>query len=105
MNACRSSISSCSERGDSRRGEYLLDLDYKEDSGASVDLNVVMTASDKFVEIQALPRGKHSAMRNLICFWCSPGKGIKELILEQRAILGHDAVAEIDESINYYQNT
>ena len=26
---------------------------------------------------RALPRGKHSAMRNLICFWCSPGRASK----------------------------
>jgi len=33
-------------------GEPLLDLDYAEDSKADVDLNVAMTASGKFVEIQ-----------------------------------------------------
>ncbi|MFY9113694.1 MAG: ribonuclease PH [Dethiobacteria bacterium] len=86
-------------------GEYLLDLDYKEDSGASVDLNVVMTASDKFVEIQGTAEGKTFSHEELDLLLVLSGKGIKELILEQRAILGHDAVAEIDESINYYQNT
>jgi ribonuclease PH len=34
-------------------GERLLDLDYVEDSGAEVDLNVVMTGSDRLVEVQA----------------------------------------------------
>ena len=33
-------------------GEAVLDLNYEEDSGAEVDMNVVMTASGKFVEIQ-----------------------------------------------------
>ena len=33
-------------------GRALLDLDYKEDSRASVDLNVVMTGENRFVEIQ-----------------------------------------------------
>jgi ribonuclease PH len=34
-------------------GELLLDLDYVEDSGAEVDLNVVMTGSGRLVEVQA----------------------------------------------------
>jgi ribonuclease PH len=33
-------------------GEVRVDLDYEEDSGADVDLNVVMTANDEFVEVQ-----------------------------------------------------
>jgi ribonuclease PH len=34
-------------------GELLLDLDYEEDSGAEVDLNLVMTGSERLVEVQA----------------------------------------------------
>jgi len=34
-------------------GESLLDLDYVEDSGAEVDLNVVMTGDERLVEVQA----------------------------------------------------
>ena len=34
-------------------GELLLDLDYEEDSSAEVDLNVVMTGSERLVEVQA----------------------------------------------------
>jgi ribonuclease PH len=34
-------------------GELLLDLDYEEDSGAEVDLNVVMTGEGLLVEVQA----------------------------------------------------
>lgn len=33
-------------------GEILLDLDYLEDSAAEVDMNFVMTSSDRFVEVQ-----------------------------------------------------
>jgi ribonuclease PH len=35
------------------RGEPMLDLCYEEDSQADVDMNVVMTGSGKFVEVQA----------------------------------------------------
>jgi len=34
------------------RGESLVDLDYKEDHKADVDMNVVMTASGRFLEVQ-----------------------------------------------------
>ena len=34
------------------KGQPLLDLDYVEDSGASVDMNFVMTGDGRFVEIQ-----------------------------------------------------
>lgn len=86
-------------------GECLLDLDYKEDFGASVDLNVVMTASDKFVEIQGTAEEKTFTREELELLLALSGKGIKELILEQRAILGHDVASEIDESIYYYRNS
>jgi len=35
------------------KGETVIDLDYEEDSRADVDMNVVMTAGGKFVEVQA----------------------------------------------------
>jgi ribonuclease PH len=38
-------------------GEVLLDLNYEEDSKAQVDMNVVMTGSGKFVEIQGTAEG------------------------------------------------
>ena len=34
-------------------GEPMIDLDYEEDSRAGVDMNIVMTGSGKFVEVQA----------------------------------------------------
>ena len=38
--------------------EMLLDLDYAEDSSAEVDMNVVMTGSGRFVELQATAEGQ-----------------------------------------------
>jgi ribonuclease PH len=38
--------------------ELLLDLDYDEDSRAQVDMNVVMTGSGRFVEVQASAEGR-----------------------------------------------
>lgn len=38
-------------------GEFLLDLDYSEDVMAEVDLNVVMTATGKYIEVQGTAEG------------------------------------------------
>ena len=43
-------------------GTAMLDLAYEEDSRADVDVNIVMTGSDKFVEVQAT--AEHSAFRD-----------------------------------------
>ena len=39
-------------------GEPVLDLDYPEDSGADVDMNVVMTGQGHFVEVQGTAEGQ-----------------------------------------------
>ena len=39
-------------------GRALLDLDYPEDSGCETDMNVVMTGSGRFVEIQGTAEGE-----------------------------------------------
>lgn len=39
-------------------GHPLLDLDYEEDSGCDADMNVVMTGSGRFVEVQATAEGR-----------------------------------------------
>jgi ribonuclease PH len=72
-------------------GELLLDLDYVEDSGAEVDLNVVMTGADRLVEVQAtaerapFDRGQLEELLDL------GAKGIAEIRAAQEAAL--DAVA------------
>ncbi len=38
-------------------GSLLLDLDYSEDSRAEVDMNVVMTGSGRFIEVQGTAEG------------------------------------------------
>lgn len=64
--------------------EILLDLAYKEDFSAQVDMNVVMDKEGKYVEIQAtgeesvFNREQHDKMLDYA------GKGIKELIKIQR---------------------
>ena len=45
-------------RAASSAGEAVLDLDYKEDSSAEVDLNVVMTSGGRLVEVQGTAEGQ-----------------------------------------------
>jgi ribonuclease PH len=47
------------------RGAPVLDLDYVEDSGASVDCNIIATRDGEFVEIQATAEGKPFPRRSL----------------------------------------
>ena len=70
-------------------GTPMLDLAYEEDSHAEVDMNVVMTGSGKFIEVQgtaeALPFGREVLLQLLDL----GQKGIGKLIELQRQAVGH----------------
>src|SRR5579859_6371705 len=71
----------------------LLDLAYEEDSRAEVDMNVVMTGSGHFVEIQATAEGRPfsgSEMQDLLALAAA---GIRRLNEAQRLVLPAKAVA------------
>ena len=65
----------------------LLDLAYEEDSRAEVDMNVVMTGSGHFVEIQATAEGRPFAGSEMQDLLALAAAGIRRLTDEQRAIL------------------
>jgi len=60
-------------------GATLLDLDYDEDSHAAVDLNVVMTASDEFVEVQGTSEGDPFGRAQLDALLNLAAAGIRKL--------------------------
>jgi ribonuclease PH len=60
-------------------GEILLDLNYEEDSKAEVDMNVVMTGSRKFVEIQGTAEGAVFTKKEMDELVRVAQSGIKEL--------------------------
>ena len=68
-------------------GEPRLDLSYEEDSIAQVDMNVVMTNSEGFVEIQGTAEGQPFHGRELDHLIDLASKGIRELIELQTTIL------------------
>ena len=68
-------------------GQPLLDLDYKEDSGADVDMNVVMTAGGDFVEVQGTAEGAPFPKQVLETLTELAAAGIRELIEVQSRVL------------------
>jgi ribonuclease PH len=69
-------------------GEIMLDLSYEEDSRADVDMNFVMTAGRKFVEVQATAEHQVFDEPQLGEMIALASQGIQSLIAKQQAILG-----------------
>jgi len=70
------------------QGEPRLDLSYAEDSTAEVDMNVVMTGSGKFVEVQGTAEQNPFGREELSGLISLAEKGIKELVSFQKAQIG-----------------
>jgi ribonuclease PH len=68
-------------------GEVLLDLCYEEDSRADVDMNFVMTAGHKIVEIQATAVHRVFDEKQLAEMMALARAGIDSLIAKQQAML------------------
>lgn len=68
--------------------EYILDLAYDEDFNAKVDMNVVMTASGKIVEIQGTAEKMPFSKEDLDNLIELASKGIAQLIEVQKEVLG-----------------
>jgi ribonuclease PH len=68
-------------------GRALLDLCYEEDYQAEVDLNVVMTADGRFIEVQGTAEGKPFDRQMLDAMLVLAEKGIGEIIEMQKAAL------------------
>jgi len=68
-------------------GEHILDLCYEEDSKAEVDMNIVMTASGEFIEIQGTAERKPFNKAQMDKLLALAKKGIEELVHAQRAVL------------------
>src|SRR6202142_1831837 len=68
-------------------GEIMLDLCYEEDARADVDMNLVMTGSKKFVEVQATAEHRPFDDAQLTKMMSLARKGIESLIARQQAVL------------------
>jgi len=63
----------------------LLDLDYSEDAGAEVDMNVVMTGDGRLVEVQATAEGAPFSREQLGELLDLAALGIEEIAADQQA--------------------
>ncbi|WP_058868220.1 ribonuclease PH [Chloracidobacterium thermophilum] len=69
-------------------GTPLLDLDYREDSRAEVDMNVVGTGDGRLVEVQGTAEQRPFSRENMNALLDLAMQGIRELITLQRQLLG-----------------
>ena len=74
------------------QGQALLDLNYAEDSTAEVDMNIVMTGSGEFVEVQGTAEQVPFSRARLDALLAVAETGIRRLVGLQRRAL--DARAE-----------
>ena len=69
-------------------GTPLLDLEYVEDAACDTDMNVVMTASGGFVELQGTAEGATFSRLEMDALLALAAKGVGELVEAQRRALG-----------------
>jgi ribonuclease PH len=68
-------------------GNPVLDLDYVEDRDAAVDMNVVMTASGRFIEIQGTGEGRPFEGDELAALLALAGKGVEKVLARAKEAL------------------
>jgi ribonuclease PH len=70
-------------------GEPILDLNYAEDSKAAVDMNVVATAKDRFVELQGTGEGASFSVDEMNAMLTLARNGIQQLVQKQKDVLAN----------------
>lgn len=71
------------------KGKTLLDLDYREDRKATVDMNVVMTASGRFLEIQGTGETRPFSSEELATLLALARSGIDQILERVRDVLAN----------------
>lgn len=69
-------------------GVPVLDLDYAEDSRCDTDMNVVMTGSGGFIEVQGTAEGEPFSAAQMQALIALAQAGIAQLVAKQKAALG-----------------
>lgn len=73
--------------GINKNDEVIADLNYEEDSSCGTDMNIVMTGSGKFVEVQGTAEGEPFSMEHLNALLSCAQTALKVVMKEQKAIL------------------
>ncbi|REK17197.1 MAG: ribonuclease PH [Planctomycetota bacterium] len=69
-------------------GQPVLDLDYKEDVAAEVDMNIVMTGGGRFVEVQGTGEEATFSEADLVAMLALARTGLDRIRTQQRDVLG-----------------
>jgi ribonuclease PH len=69
------------------KGEERLDLAYEEDSQAAVDMNIVMTDTGKFIEVQGTAEGSPFDRQRMDRLMDLAAVGVRQMIAKQRDVL------------------
>lgn len=73
--------------GINAQGEVIADLNYEEDSSCHTDMNIVMTTSGKFVEIQGTAEGEPFSIEELNNLITAAKSSLEVVMKEQRKVL------------------
>lgn len=73
--------------GINKDNEVIADLNYEEDSSCGTDMNIVMTGSGKFVEVQGTAEGEPFSMEHLNALLSCAQTALKVVMKEQKAVL------------------
>lgn len=73
--------------GIGKNNEILADLNYEEDSSCNTDMNIVMTSSGKFVEVQGTAEGEPFSMDELNALLKCAGDSLKIVMKAQQEAL------------------
>jgi ribonuclease PH len=65
-------------------GRVLADLDYSEDSGAEVDMNVVMTGNGRLIEVQGTAEREPFTRKQLETMLSAAAVAGRKILKEQR---------------------
>lgn len=68
-------------------GKPILDLNYDEDSNSEVDMNIVMTGSGKFIEVQGTAEKEPFSKNEMNSLLGLAEKGIREIIRIEKKVL------------------
>ena len=71
-------------------GEVVCDLDYREDSKAEVDMNIVMTGAGEFIEVQGSAEGAPFDRAQMDRMLELGEAGIRQIFAAQKAALGSE---------------
>ncbi len=73
--------------GINAQGEVIADLNYEEDSSCHTDMNIVMTTSGKFVEVQGTAEGAPFSLEELNNLLAAAKSSLEVVMKEQRKVL------------------